>query len=101
MKSKQLPTKKSDLLNKLADNYPNFFKKDLIKLIDILMIEIKNSLKRKERVELRDIFSLEPRLNKARYARNPKTNEKVFVKEKYSVLLKCSKIWLKRINEEI
>ena len=60
-----MPTKKSDLLNKLADNYPNFFKKDLIKLIDILMIEIKNSLKRKERVELRDVFSLEPKLQKA------------------------------------
>ena len=101
MKSKQLPTKKSDLLNKLADNYPNFFKKDLIKLIDILMIEIKNSLKRKERVELRDIFTLEPKLQKAKYARNPKTNEKIFVKEKYSINFKLSKYWSKKINEKI
>ncbi len=100
MKSKQLPTKKSDLLNKLADNYPNFFKKDLIKLIDILMIEIKNSLKRKERVELRDIFTLEPKLQKAKYARNPKTNEKIFVKEKYSINFKLSKYWSKKINEK-
>tara|TARA_B100000242_G_C42725434_1_gene338692 strand:- start:77 stop:367 length:291 start_codon:yes stop_codon:yes gene_type:complete len=95
-----LPTKKSDLLNKLADNYPNFFKKDLIKLIDILMIEIKNSLKRKERVELRDIFTLEPKLQKAKYARNPKTNEKIFVKEKYSINFKLSKYWSKKINEK-
>ena len=100
MKSKQLPTKKSDLLNKLADNYPNFFKKDLNKLIDILMIEIKNSLKRKERVELRDIFTLEPKLQKAKYARNPKTNEKIFVKEKYSINFKLSKYWSKKINEK-
>ncbi len=95
-----MPTKKSDLLNKLADNYPNFFKKDLIKLIDILMIEIKNSLKRKERVELRDIFTLEPKLQKAKYARNPKTNEKIFVKEKYSINFKLSKYWSKKINEK-
>ena len=95
-----MPTKKSDLLNKLADNYPNFFKKDLIKLIDILMIEIKNSLKRKERVELRDIFTLEPKLQKAKYARNPKTNEKIFVKEKYSINFKLSKYWSKKTNEK-
>ena len=95
-----MPTKKSDLLNKLADNYPNFFKKDLIKLIDILMIEIKNSLKRKERVELRDIFTLEPKLQKAKYARNPKTNEKIFVKEKYSINFKLSKYWSNKINEK-
>ena len=100
MKSKQLPTKKSDLLNKLADNYTNFFKKNLIKLIDILMIEIKNSLKRKERVELRDIFTLEPKLQKAKYARNPKTNEKIFDKEKYSINFKLSKYWSKKINEK-
>ena len=99
MKSNQLATKKSDLLNKLANNYPNFIRKDLNKLVDILLNEMRDSLKRKERVELRDIFSLEPRLNKARYARNPKTNEKVFVKEKHSVLFKCSKHWSKKINE--
>ena len=96
-----MSTTKSDLINKLAGNYPNFLRKDLNKLVDIFLNELKTSLKRKERVELRDIFSLEPRLNKARYARNPKTNEKVFVKEKHSVLFKCSKIWLKRINEDI
>ena len=62
---------------------------------------IKNSLKRQERVELRDVFSIEPRLNKARYARNPKTNEKIFVNVKYSLLFKTSKFWSKKINEEV
>ena len=32
------------------------------------------------------MFSIEPRLKKARYARNPKTNERVFIEEKYSFL---------------
>ena len=100
MKSKQLPTKKSDLLNKLADNYPNFFKKDLIKLIDILMIEIKNSLKRKERVELRDIFTLETKIQKARMARNPKTNEKISINQKKTIKFKMSKVWFNNINEK-
>tara|TARA_B100000575_G_scaffold263360_1_gene238454 strand:- start:191 stop:481 length:291 start_codon:yes stop_codon:yes gene_type:complete len=95
-----LSIRKSDLINKLADNYPNYIKKDLRKLIEIVISEIGNSLKRHERVELRDVFSLEPRLKKARIARNPKTNEKIYVKEKYSILLKISKMWSKKINDK-
>ena len=34
---------KSDIINKLADNYPNFLKKDLRKVLEILLSEIKNS----------------------------------------------------------
>ena len=95
-----MSTKKSEIIQKLSDNYPNFIKKDLKKLIDIFISELKYSLKRHERVELRDVFSLEPRLKKARYARNPKTNEKIYVKEKYSILFKSSKMWLRKINNE-
>ena len=94
-----MSTKKSEIINKLSNNYPNFLKKDLKKLVDIFFEELKNSLKRHERVELRDVFSIEPRLRKARYARNPKTNEKIFVKEKYTLYFKTSKLWQKKINE--
>ena len=51
---------KSDLIKELADNYPNFLRKDLTKLVDIILYEMQNSLKRGERVELRDIFTLDP-----------------------------------------
>ena len=91
---------KSDIIKKLADNYPNFLRKDLIKLFDILVYEMQESLKRGERVELRDVFSLEPRLQKARVSRNPKTNEKINTPEKKSILLKISKEWTKKINEK-
>ena len=73
---------KSELIKQLADNYPNFLRKDLTKLIDIILYEMQNALKRKERVELRDVFSLEPRIQKARISRNPKTNEKVNTPQK-------------------
>ena len=90
---------KSDLIKKLTNNYPNFLRKDLEKLIDIFLTEIKHSLKRKERVELRDVFSIEPKFHKAREARNPKTNEKIYIKGKYSINFKFSKMWSKKINE--
>tara|TARA_B100000941_G_C28162649_1_gene378145 strand:- start:78 stop:368 length:291 start_codon:yes stop_codon:yes gene_type:complete len=95
-----LSISKSDIIKKLNNNYPNFYKKDLTKLINIFISEIRNSLKRKNRVELRDVFTLETRLQKARYARNPKTNEKIFIKDKYNISFKSSKFWLKKINEE-
>ena len=95
-----MATKKSDIKNILADNYPNFLKKDIRKLIEIFVSEVKNAIKRHERVELRDVFSIETKLYKARFARNPSTNEKIYVKEKYSLLFKSSKLWSKKINEE-
>ena len=96
-----MSTNKSDLLNKLSNNYPNFIKKDLQKLFDIFIYEMNMALKRGERVELRDIFTIEPKIQKSRYGRNPKTNEKVFVKKKISLLFKMSKLWSVKINEKI
>ena len=91
---------KSDLIKELADNYPNFLRKDLTKLADIILYEMQNSLKRGERVELRDIFTLDPKIQKESIRRNPKTGEKVFVKEKKGVLFKMSKEWANKINEK-
>ena len=91
---------KSDLIKELTDNYPNFLRKDLTKLVDIALYEMQNALKRGERVELREVFSLEPKIQKARISRNPKTNEKVNTPEKKTILFKMSKEWSKKINEK-
>ena len=90
---------KSNLLKQLADNYPNFLRKDLSKLLDIILNEMQNSLKRGERVELRDVFTLETRVQKARISRNPKTNEKIETPEKKSIHFRMSKKLFKKINK--
>tara|TARA_B100000579_G_C22780476_1_gene828992 strand:- start:31 stop:318 length:288 start_codon:yes stop_codon:yes gene_type:complete len=91
---------KSKILNNLSDNWPSFLKKDLSKLVEIILAQIEKSLERNERVELRDIFTLESRTQKARTSRNPKTNEKVKVPEKKTVHFKMSKKWFKNLNNE-
>ena len=73
---------KSDILKILSNNYPNFLKKDLSKFIEIVLNEIQDALRRNERIELRDNFTLEGKIQKARIARNPKTNEKINIQEK-------------------
>ena len=60
---------------------------------------MKNALKRGERVELRDLFTIEPRTQKARISRNPKTNERVNTPEKKTILFKMSKEWVNKVNE--
>ena len=91
---------KSKILDHLSDNYPNFLKKDLSKLIEITLSKIENALEKDERVELRDIFTLETRIQKARTSRNPKTQEKIEVSKKKVVHFKMSKKWFNSLNNE-
>ena len=91
---------KSKIIEQLANNFPNFLKRDLSSLAEIILSEMENSLKRNERVELRDIFTLETRVQKARISRNPKTNEKVEVPEKKTIHFKMSKKWFNKLNNE-
>tara|TARA_Y100000590_G_scaffold258766_1_gene290421 strand:+ start:508 stop:798 length:291 start_codon:yes stop_codon:yes gene_type:complete len=91
---------KSELIKELSNNYPNFIKKDLLKLADIILYEIKSALIRGERVELRDIMTMETRIQKARVAKNPKTNEKINIPEKKTIRFKMSKSWSNKINEK-
>ena len=95
-----MSSNKSDLINHLAKNYPNFLKKDLKKLVEIFFDELSNSLKRSERVELRDAIIFEAKLFKARYARDTRNNQKVYVPDKKLVKFKISKKWQKQINEK-
>ncbi len=91
---------KSNIIKQLSNNYPNFLNKDLTKLVEIILYEMKSALKRGERVELRDIFTFEPRIQVARISRNPRTNEKINTPEKKAIHMKISKKWSSEINEK-
>ena len=92
---------KSDLLKQLSNSYPNLFKKDLTKFLDIVLNEIKHSLYKKERVELRGFGIWSTHTQKARISRNPKTGEKVNTPEKKTVHFKMSKELIKKINNDL
>ena len=91
---------KSKLLKQLTNNYPNFLKKDLEKFTNIILKEIKISLKRGERVELRGFGVFSTKIQKARISRNPKTNEKVNTPTKKTIHFKMSKDLFKILNNE-
>ena len=91
---------KSELLKKIQDNYPNFLKKDLEKFLNIFFVEIKDSLKRGERVELRGFGMWSTHIQKARISRNPRTGEKVATPKKKTIHFKMAKDLFKKLNND-
>ncbi len=91
---------KSKLLKQLSKNYPNFLRKDLEKVTQIILHEIKQTLKRNERVELRGFGVFSTNTQKARISRNPKTGEKVNTPEKKTIHFKMAKDLFKKLNNE-
>ena len=91
---------KSSLLKKISKKYPNFYKKDLDKFFNIILEEIKYSLNKGERVELRGFGTWSTHTQKGRVSRNPKTGEKVNTPEKKTIHFKMGKDLFERINNE-
>ena len=89
---------KSKLINKLANNYPNFLKKDLSKFVDIFLNDIKHALKSGKRIELRGFAVWSIRKQKKRSSRNPKTGETLETPEKKTIHFKMTKELFNKIN---
>ena len=91
---------RSELIKHLKKSYPNFLLKDLEKLTLIVFSEIKKSLRRGERVELRNSLGVfYTKIQKKSIRRNPKTGEKINVPEKKTIHWKLSKEIFKDLNE--
>ena len=91
---------KSKLLNQLKKSYPNFLKKDLEKVLSVILNEIKQALKRGDRVELRGFGMFSTNIQKARISRNPKTGEKINTLEKKTIHFKMGKEMFKKLNND-
>ena len=91
---------KSKLLKQISDNYPNFLKKDLENLLNIVFNEIKLALHKGENVELRNFGTWSTHIQKARLSRNPKTGEKLETPEKKTIHFKMSKKLFQKINTD-
>ena len=91
---------KSELLKELKKSYPNFLSKDLNKIIEIILKEIRETLRRNEGVEIRNFGTFRVNIQKASIRRNPKTQEKVNVPKKRTIKWKMSKDLFKKLNND-
>ena len=91
---------KSELIKELKKSFPNFLTQDLNKVTEIILKEIKDTLRRNEGVELRNFGTFRSNIQKASIRRNPKTGQKVNVPQKKTIKWKMSKDLFKKLNNE-
>ena len=96
----KLSVSKSDLIKQLKKIYPNLLKKDLLKIFDQFLNEIKIALKNSERVEIRNSMIFYTSIQKERMSRNPATGQSVLSLKKKIVRFKMGKDLIKVINEK-
>ena len=91
---------KSEIITKLNKKLKNLSSNDTEKIINLFFDKISSSLNQNNNVEIRGFGSLKKKINKAKFVRNPKTNEKIFKKETYKIHFKIGKILHKKINPD-
>ena len=89
---------KSQILKKLQKKHNNLSNDDIEQLFNIFIKKITNSLKNGQNIEIRGFGTLSRKINKEKFVRNPKTNQKLFKNESYKLHFKIGKILHQKIN---
>ena len=89
---------KSEILDKLHKKHSNLSYEDIELLLSIFIKKITDSLKNGNNIEIRGFGTLSRKINKEKFVRNPKTNEKLFKQQSYKLHFKIGKILHKKIN---
>ena len=89
---------KSEILEKLSNKYNNLSTEDIELLFDIFIKKISSSLKNGHNIEIRGFGTISRKINKEKFVRNPKTNEKLFKNQSYKLHFKIGKLLHKKIN---
>ena len=89
---------KSELVQKLADENPHLFQRDIENIVNAILDEIVDALARGDRVELRGFGAFSVKHRPARAGRNPRTGEHVPVDQKSVPFFKTGKEIRERIN---
>ena len=90
---------KSELVQKLCNMHPNMLRKDIEKILDIIIFEMIEALYRNEAVEIRGFGRFKTIIRKARIGRNPKNSKAIQIPAKKAIKWKMSKILFKRLNK--
>ncbi len=89
---------KSELIQRIADENPHLFQRDVERIVSTIFDEIAAALSRGDRVELRGFGAFSVKSRDARMGRNPRTGEAVHVPEKRVPFFKTGKELRERLN---
>jgi integration host factor subunit beta len=89
---------KSKLVQRIAEQNPHLYQRDVEHIVNAVLEEITAALARGDRVELRGFGAFSVKSRPARQGRNPRTGEQVAVTEKYVPFFKTGKEMRDRLN---
>lgn len=91
---------KSELIQKIADENPHLYQRDVERIVGTIFNEIIGALAQGKRVELRGFGAFSVKKRDARVGRNPRSGEQVVVDEKHVPFFKVGKLLRERLNEQ-
>tara|TARA_Y100001970_G_scaffold72248_1_gene91693 strand:- start:915 stop:1202 length:288 start_codon:yes stop_codon:yes gene_type:complete len=89
---------KSDLILNLSKKHNNLNLNDIELIANIFFKKIIKELNEDNNIEIRGFGTLKKKVNKSKFVRNPKTNEKIFKEKTYKIHFKIGKILHNKIN---
>ena len=89
---------RSELIQKIADDNPHLYQRDVERIVNTIFDDITNAMARGDRVELRGFGAFSVKKRDARVGRNPRTGETVQVEEKHVPFFKTGKLLRDRLN---
>ena len=89
---------KSHILEKLQKKHNQFSSDDIENIFEIFTKKIIKSLKDGKNIELRGFGTITKKINREKYVRNPKTNQRIFKNKSFKLHFKIGKILHNRIN---
>lgn len=90
---------KSELVLKIAEQNPHLYQRDVENMVNAILDEIVDALRRGDRVELRGFGAFSVKRREARVGRNPRTGTQVKVSEKVVPYFKSGKEMRVRLNK--
>lgn len=91
---------KSELVLKIAEQNPHLYQRDVENIVNAILNEITDALRRGDRVELRGFGAFSVKRREARIGRNPRTGAQVSVAEKVVPYFKTGKEMRVRLNRK-
>ena len=91
---------RSDLVQKIQSIYTTLSLSDIDKIIDLFLKKILNGLFNNQNIEFRGFGTFSKKINREKFVRNPKTNEKIYKKATYKIHFKIGKTLHKKINND-
>lgn len=89
---------RSELIQKIADENPHLYQRDVERIVSTVFDEITDAMSDGNRVELRGFGAFSVKKREPRVGRNPRTGESVNVEEKHVPFFKTGKLLRDRLN---